>query len=37
MSREHAGALIVFEREVGLNDFIDTGIIVRRRTQSGID
>ncbi len=28
MSREHAGALIVFEREVGLNDFIDTGIIV---------
>ena len=28
MSREHTGALIVFEREVGLNDFIDTGIIV---------
>lgn len=28
MSRDHTGALIVFEREVGLNDFIDTGIRV---------
>lgn len=28
MSRENTGALIVFEREVGLNDFIDTGILV---------
>lgn len=26
MSRERIGALIVFEREVGLGDFIDTGI-----------
>ena len=28
MSREHTGALIVFEREVGLNDFVDTGILM---------
>ena len=28
MSREHTGALIVFEREVGLNDFVDTGILI---------
>ncbi len=28
MSREKIGALIVFEREVGLGDFIDTGILV---------
>ncbi|NCB96133.1 MAG: TIGR00159 family protein [Negativicutes bacterium] len=28
MSREHTGALIVFEREVGLGDYIDTGILV---------
>lgn len=26
MSRDHIGALIVFEREVGLGDYIDTGI-----------
>ena len=28
MSREHTGALMVFEREVGLGDYIDTGILV---------
>ena len=28
MSREHTGALLVFEREVGLGDFIDTGIVI---------
>ena len=28
MSREHTGALRVFEREVGLGDYIDTGILV---------
>ncbi|MBK7921040.1 MAG: TIGR00159 family protein [Veillonella sp.] len=27
MSREHTGALMVFEREVGLGDYIDTGIL----------
>lgn len=26
LSKTHTGALIVFEREVGLNDYIDTGI-----------
>lgn len=26
MSKTHTGALIVFERDVGLNDYIDTGI-----------
>jgi len=28
MSRTNTGALIVFEREVGLNDYIDTGILI---------
>lgn len=28
MSREHTGALMVFEREVGLGDYIDTGILL---------
>lgn len=28
MSKTHTGALIVFEREVGLNDYIDTGIAI---------
>ena len=28
MSREHTGAIMVFEREVGLGDYIDTGILV---------
>ena len=28
MSREHTGALMVFEREVGLGDYIDTGLLV---------
>lgn len=31
MSREKVGALIVFEREVGLGDFIDTGIAIDGR------
>lgn len=28
LSKTHTGALIVFEREVGLNDYIDTGISI---------
>ena len=28
LSKTHTGALIVFEREVGLNDYIDTGIAI---------
>ena len=28
LSKERIGALIVFEREVGLNDYIDTGIAI---------
>lgn len=28
LSKTHIGALIVFEREVGLNDYIDTGISI---------
>lgn len=28
MSKTHTGALMVFEREVGLNDYIDTGIAI---------
>lgn len=31
MSREKIGALIVFEREIGLGDFIDTGIAIDGR------
>ena len=28
LSKTHTGALIVFEREVGLNDYIDTGVAI---------
>ncbi len=31
MSKDHIGALLVFEREVGLNDYIDTGISIDGR------
>jgi len=31
LSKEKVGALIVFEREVGLNDYIDTGIAIDGR------
>ena len=32
MSKTHTGALIVFERDVGLNDYIDTGIHAELRS-----
>mgnify|MGYP000096189745 CR=1 FL=1 len=35
LSKTHTGALIVFEREVGLNDYIDTGIAIGRPGVAG--